>query len=101
MRFQKGKTPILFKMAVGLFLSGLLGSMLLLLWRDFFAPTSQRPGYECISRGKGSELFVPCWFTTTVDAGMLVAAVAFVLMPVIYGAYSHLHAPQNQKEGKP
>ena len=100
MDFKRGKTPLLFKMAVGLFFVSLGTSIGMLLWRDYFAPTKPAAGYECVSRGKYTEYFVPCWFNRVNAAAMLSAAVGFVLMPIIYGAYPHLHAAPEEVEDR-
>src|SRR5574337_1001396 len=97
-RWKTGKEPLPSKIAWRLCFASLLFAVLLLFWRDFFAPTSPRPGYECVSRGKYSESFVPCWFNPAVDAAGLVFVAAFILIPIIYGAYPHLHAPEDSEE---
>jgi hypothetical protein len=98
MRWGKGQTPLMFKIVGALFVAGLLTAFLLLVWRDVCAPSTHRPGYDCISRGRHTAVyFVPCWFNLILHAGTGVAAVAFLLLPVIYGAYPHLHAPSRDE----
>jgi|GEM_PF-4169820 len=89
---------MLFKIVSGLLVAGFLTEFLLLLWRDVCAPSTLRPGYECMSRGRGSAVyFVPCWFNLFLHAAMGITVVAFLLLPAIYGAYPHLHPPSRDE----
>jgi hypothetical protein len=98
MVFKPGEMPLLFKMAVGLFFVSLGTGTAMLVWRNICAPMKPRPGYECVSRGGRTEYFVPCWFNTVNTVTILTGAAAFILMPIIYGAYPHLHASPDEGE---
>ena len=97
MGWKHGQTPLIFKLVGGLFLVGFLATFLLLVWRDTYAPSTHCPGYDCISNGRRAVYFVPCWFNTILHAGMGISAFTLLLLPVIHGAFPHLHAPSKEE----
>jgi hypothetical protein len=84
---KSGEQPLAVKIASGFLFVSLLVGFVLLVWRDYFAPTSPGPGYECISRGKHTTYFVPCWVSHAIISAVLVSAAAFIVIFLV-GRYS-------------